>query len=366
MRRHGPRKRGTCRPVVAVVGPTASGKSDLGVALAPRARRRGGQRRLDAALPRDGRRHREAHRGRARTGFRTTCSTSGRSPRRRAWRSTSGSRASVVDGAAGGGRSCRCSWAARGCTCARVLDDLEFPGTDPAVRARLEAELDAVGLGRDAPRGWPTSTRLRRSAILPDQRTPHRARARGRRDHRSAVHGDAARGARRLPERADRPRRAAARCSTRGSTSGSQRMWAAGLVEEVRRLLEHRSARRAHRVARARLRAGAPVPRRRVQRGGGARRDPARDPALRPPPGHLVPPRRPRPVAARTTPPTCSTARCAAAARALIRPSGRSRQLGLHSSARSSSILIGVRQAARSTCVTRGAVHVVLGAEDPR
>ena len=39
-------------PLVAVVGPTATGKSDLGVALAAAAGRRGRQRRRDAALPR--------------------------------------------------------------------------------------------------------------------------------------------------------------------------------------------------------------------------------------------------------------------------------------------------------------------------
>ncbi len=55
--------------VVAIVGPTATGKSGLAVALAHALRRpvarRGRQRRLDAALPRHGHRHGQAVRGRA-------------------------------------------------------------------------------------------------------------------------------------------------------------------------------------------------------------------------------------------------------------------------------------------------------------
>ena len=39
----------------------------------------------------------------------------------------------------------RCWSAARACTSPAVVDALEFPGTDPALRARLEAELDEHG-----------------------------------------------------------------------------------------------------------------------------------------------------------------------------------------------------------------------------
>ena len=48
--------------------------------LARAARRRGGQRRLDAALPRHGHRHRQADRRPSGAACRTTCSTSGTSP----------------------------------------------------------------------------------------------------------------------------------------------------------------------------------------------------------------------------------------------------------------------------------------------
>ena len=60
----------------ALVGPTASGKTEAGIALAARHRcgdRVGG---LDARVPGHGRRHGQAHRGAARGGCRTTCSTS--------------------------------------------------------------------------------------------------------------------------------------------------------------------------------------------------------------------------------------------------------------------------------------------------
>ena len=42
-----------------------------------------------------------------------------------------------------------------------ILDRFEFPGTDPAVRAELEAELAGSGRGR-CTAGWPGSTRGRR------------------------------------------------------------------------------------------------------------------------------------------------------------------------------------------------------------
>ena len=49
-----------------------------------------------------------------------------------------------------------------------VLDRFEFPGTDEAVRRRLEAELAEVGPCSDAPRGWRTQTPKPPQRILVD------------------------------------------------------------------------------------------------------------------------------------------------------------------------------------------------------
>ena len=118
------------RPI-AVVGPTATGKSDLAVALARAARRRDRQRRLDAALPRHGHRHREADRRPSGAACRTTCSTSATSPSPRRSPSTSGWPAPRSTTAAPRPR-CRSSSAAPGCTCGRCSTSSTFPGTDPA------------------------------------------------------------------------------------------------------------------------------------------------------------------------------------------------------------------------------------------
>ena len=90
-----------------------------------------------------------------------------------------------------------------------VVDRFEFPGTDPEVRARLETELTALG---------PHALHERLSAAGsrgggPDpagERPPGRARPRGHRDHRPALHGEpAAARVRRLEDdpgrRRDRP-----------------------------------------------------------------------------------------------------------------------------------------------------------------
>ena len=67
-----------------------------------------------------------------------------------------------------------------------VVDELEFPGTDPALRAELEAELADVG---------PAALHARlaavdpaaAAAVLPEQRPPDRAGAGGRRADRAPV-----------------------------------------------------------------------------------------------------------------------------------------------------------------------------------
>ena len=66
------------RLVVGVVGPTATGKSDLAIALALRLRRRGRRRRRLPALPRDGHRHRQGPPRASARASRTTSSTCSR------------------------------------------------------------------------------------------------------------------------------------------------------------------------------------------------------------------------------------------------------------------------------------------------
>ena len=48
-----------------------------------------------------------------------------------------------------------------------VLEEFEFPGTDPALRAELEAELAAIGPGAAARTGWPPPTRRPPAASCP-------------------------------------------------------------------------------------------------------------------------------------------------------------------------------------------------------
>ena len=131
-------------PVVAVVGPTATGKTALAVALAQRL---GGEvvnadsmqlyRGMDIGTAKPD----LAERGgvpapparpvaRPRAGVRRGVPRAARGPR-----STGCARPA----------SSRCSSGGSGLYVRAVLDELDFPGTDAAVRARLEDELAAVG-----------------------------------------------------------------------------------------------------------------------------------------------------------------------------------------------------------------------------
>ena len=137
-----------------------------------------------------------------------------------------------------------------------VVDAFEFPGTDPELRARLEAELAEVGPGgaaRPARRPGPCGGRPDRAG----QRPPRRPRARGRRADGTPVRRRAARSvATRCPTSCRSAWTSRARCSTSGSARRVDVMWEAGLVDEVRLLERAGSARRGDRVARARLPAG--------------------------------------------------------------------------------------------------------------
>ena len=117
-----------------------------------------------------------------------------------------------------------------------IVDRLDFPGTDPALRDRWKAELAPAGRRPCMPS---CATRRRRGGPDPaDQRPPHRPRPRGHRADREAVRGVDA-GIRvgvRRPDDA-RPRRAAGRARRTPGRSG-RAMWAYGFVDEVRALRE--------------------------------------------------------------------------------------------------------------------------------
>ena len=275
-------------PVVAVVGPTASGKSDLGVALA---RELGGEvvnadsmqlyRGMDVGTAKLGPDERGGvvHHLLDVWDVREAASVAEYQRLARAAVDDVRGRGSVALLVGGSGLYVRA-----------VLDEMDFPGTDPEVRARLEAELEEVGAGAMHARLAAVDP-VAAQAILPSN---------GRRIVRALevveITGE--------PFVASLPQARPAYPSVQIGLDVPrpeldaridlrvERMWAAGLVDEVRRLSEDGLREGRHRVARARLRAGAAVPRRRVHRGGGAGRDAARDPALRAPAGHLVPPRR--------------------------------------------------------------------------
>ena len=112
----------------------------------PASRRRGRQRRLHAALPRDGHRHRQADARGARRRPAPPPGHLGRHRSRRASPSTRGWPAPRSTALLAEGR-----WpilvGGSGLYVRGAVDDLEFPGTDPEVRARLEEELALRGSG---------------------------------------------------------------------------------------------------------------------------------------------------------------------------------------------------------------------------
>ncbi len=273
---------------VAVVGATASGKTGLSLDLARAAGRRGGQHRRHAGLPRHGRRHGQAATRPSAGASPTTCSTCSTSPRRRRSRefqgwARDGDRRHPRPGrdpGAGGRQSALYTRA--------ILDRFEFPGTDESVRRELEADLErarAPGLHDRLARLDPEAA----DRILADN---------GRRVVRAleviALTGRPYSAS--LPQLEyadpltlqvgvdiDRPA-LDARIDER-----VRRMYDEGLVDEVERLLDLGLERGLHRRPGDRLPRGGGVP----ARGDGPRRrdraHPGRHPALRPPPGRVVP-----------------------------------------------------------------------------
>ncbi len=169
-----------------------------------------------------------------------------------------------------------------------IVDDFEFPGTDPAVRARLEHELMTQGAERLHQR-LSDADPVAATRILPgNARRVIRALEVDRAD-RSIVFGCAARAPLPTPDvvqigiAVDRPTldaRIAARVDA---------MWAAGFVEEVRRLAEVGPSRKPHRLTRARVSASAALSRRGDHRGTGAGIDHHRHAEVRPPARLMVP-----------------------------------------------------------------------------
>ena len=273
--------------LIAIVGATGTGKSDLALDLAERVRARGSrrrdrQRRRHAALPRHGHRHGEAP---ARRAPRHPAPPARRARRHRggvgrratsrmpAPRSTTSSRAAaspILVGGSGLYVSSR---------------DLRLPVPGHGCRGPGAAR------GRARPSAVPGSCTRRLRAIDPDaaaaigaaERPPHRAGARGHRAHRGADGGAPARRARAVapaPRRApaERPRaarRAARRarggaCGATGSSTRCATLVPRGLERGV-------TARRAigYAQALAELRG-------RMPRGGRDRRDRSSSPARTP------------------------------------------------------------------------------------
>lgn len=219
---------------MAVVGPTASGKSDLGVALALEL---GGEvvnadsmqlyRGMDVGTAKltEAERREVPHHLLDVWDVTETASVADYQERGRA----------VVDALRASGRT-PVLVGGSGLYVRAVLDDLEFPGTDPEVRARLEAELEDVGSG---------ALHARLAALDPDAAAAILP-SNGRRVVRALEVVEITGGpfTATLPEHRDvypsvqvgldvpRPE------LDRRIDVRVERMWAGGLVDEVRALLE--------------------------------------------------------------------------------------------------------------------------------
>jgi len=216
------------------VGPTASGKSDLGVALAlaldgevVNADSMQLYRGMDVGTAKlsQAERHGVPHHLLDVWDVTQTASVADYQSRARA----------VVDALRAAGRT-PVLVGGSGLYVRAVLDQLEFPGTDPGVRARLEAELTALGPGALHER-LASLDPAAAAAILPSN---------GRRIVRALEVGEVtgASFTATLPDARDLypsvqigldvPRA----LLDRRIDERVERMWAAGLVDEVRRLLE--------------------------------------------------------------------------------------------------------------------------------
>ena len=185
-----------------------------------------------------------------------------------------------------------------------ALDDLDFPGTDAGTRARLEEELDRLGAAALHAR-LAALDPAAAGAILPGNGAPDRARPGGDRAIRAPVHRHHAGLPAEPPGRPDRPRPAPARTRPADRRPGRPDV-AGGPGSRGAEPGRPGPARRQDRQPRARLPAVPPLPGRGVDPGGGPPGDDQGHQAVRPPPGILVPPRPPRPLARRHAHHTCS------------------------------------------------------------
>ena len=231
--------------VIAVVGPTATGKSDLGFAVGAGAGRRDRRCRREPALPGHGHRHRQGAPGRA--------SRHPSPPARRPRRDAGGERRRLpaarasrrerhpVAGSAPGRR--RRLGPVRASRCSTARHPTDRPGR--AAPDRGAADEVVAGLYADLVARDP----LAADADRTEQPPAHRAGPRGHRAHRAPVLRDDAAPGVRPPD--DRPRPPAATGGARPAhrRTASQRMWAGGLVDEMRGLVGHgmRSGRTASR-----------------------------------------------------------------------------------------------------------------------
>ena len=165
---------------------------------------------------------------------RTTCSTCGTCASRRPWPSTGERARAEIDRLRAAG-VVPLLVGGSGLYVRAVLDELDFPGTDAAVRARLEAELAAVGAGgaaRAAGRRRPGGG----GGGPAQQRTADRAGAGGRRADRRPVPRHAARAAAALPGRRRRARPGPGRARRADRARGWTGCGPPGLVAEVEAL----------------------------------------------------------------------------------------------------------------------------------
>ena len=286
-------------PVVAVVGPTATGKTALAVELA---RRLGGEVVNADSM--------QFYRGMDIGTAKPTAEERGGVPHHLLdlWHVREAASVAEYARDRAGGRSTGCAPTAScpllvggsGLYVRAVLDDLDFPGTDPALRARLEAELAAEGpaalharlAGVDpaaAAAVLPSNGRriVRALEVVELTGGPFRATLPEPRPHYPAVVLGLDRDAAELDERVAHPRRpdVGGRVRRRGRGAGRRR-----------------APRGPDRVAGAGLRAGARPARRRALRRRGPRGDGAHDAAVRAAAAVVVPARRRRPLVRRGAP----------------------------------------------------------------
>ena len=215
---------GAAARLVAILGPTASGKSALGLELAAAPGGRDPLLRLDAGLPRHGHRHRQAHRRPSARACPTTCSISvdpGEPFHAARWAAEARPAIAAIRAAGrlpivvgGTGLYFR----------ALVRGLFEAPPPDPAIRARHQEEAAAPRAWRPCTGGCAAIDPEAAARILPGRPAAHQPRAGGvRADRRAAdaLHRAAPprRAGRRLHHRARAAAgRAAGARSARGST----------------------------------------------------------------------------------------------------------------------------------------------------